>query len=165
MQLETGDILFCFSDSFMSKAIRWSTSGTYSHTALFIVIDDLPFIIDAQADGVNLRPFKEWQKKYQYKWKAYRDPELRSTFAAHRVRRRSLEKVGVTAYDFTSLFLRHPLRIITGKWNKESNPEQTMYCSEYVAWVHDIHMGYQLTPQDLYDKISILGYTQIERNH
>jgi hypothetical protein len=65
-KLVTGDILHCTGKRPLSKLIRFFTKSKFSHTALFIRIWDQPYVIDAQKDGVNVRPWEEWIKEYDY---------------------------------------------------------------------------------------------------
>ncbi len=64
--LKTGDVLHCRGKSLLSKIIRWATNSEINHTALFIWVWGEPYIIDAQDNGVNLKPFNEWVEKYNY---------------------------------------------------------------------------------------------------
>jgi len=105
-------------------------------------------VIDAQNDGVNVRPWHDWQEKYNYEITVHRSSDLvnEKTFA-----QRALTKVGHTAYDFEGLLVRQPIELVTGKWIEKGDTTKSMYCSEYVAWVYGIEKAYRFSPQDLYD--------------
>jgi len=146
--LKTGDILHCSGKRLISRLIKKATKSKFSHTALFIEIWGQPYVIDAQNDGVNVRPWHDWQEKYNYEITVHRSSELvnEKTFA-----QRALTKVGHTAYDFEGLLVRQPVELVTGKWLEKGDTTKAMYCSEYVAWVYGVEKAYRFSPQDLYD--------------
>jgi hypothetical protein len=145
--LKTGDVLHCTGARLISRLIMKFTKSKVSHTAVFVRIWGQPYIIDSQKDGTNVRPYNEWVKKYDYDYIVHRNPLLidEKTFAL-----KAFSKIGVTSYDFESLFLRYPWKILTGKWHYRGERETTrMFCSEYVAWTHNINHYYRLSPEDL----------------
>jgi hypothetical protein len=158
MDLRTGDILHCKSKGLISFLISFFTKSDITHTALFISVWGEPFIIDAQKDGVNLRPFDEWLKKYNYTYIVSRPIGIEEKSLAFK----AMKKLGITGYDYVSLLLKYPIHFIFKKWLK--NSEQKMYCSEYVAWVLDIENYERLSPVDLYDycKNNILKFETYE---
>ena len=125
--LKTGDILHCSSKRLISKLIKKATKSNFSHTALFIEIWGQPYVIDAQKDGINVRPWDAWMEKYNYDLVIHRSTDLvnEKTFA-----QRALTKVGHTGYDFEGLLLRQPIELITGKWLEKGDKNVKMYCSE-----------------------------------
>ncbi len=155
--MKTGDILFCAGSKFLSKAIRFVTKSEWSHTALFIEIWGEPYIIDAQKNGINVKPFDKWKAEYNYKFIVMRNPNLGDEYEFSK---KAMSKSGITLYDFESLLLRHPIELITGKWKLRPNEENRMYCSEYVAWSHNIDQWYRMNPQDVYEYAKI-NYTTI----
>lgn len=159
-KLNTGDILHCSGKRLISKIIKKATNSEFSHTALFIRIWDRPYIIDAQKDGVNLRPFNEWIDKYNYDFRVYRSPNLvqETSFAV-----RAMAKCGNTAYDLEGLLLKQPFELITGKWNNRGEKKEgdKMYCSEYVAWCYGWKESYKMSPKDLFNKCIAEGFTEI----
>jgi hypothetical protein len=149
MQYKTGDIFHCRSYGVIGRLIRKATKSEYNHSAVFIEIWGQGYIMDSQAKGTNLIPFEEWEKKWGYEYIVHRDPFLedRKSFAL-----RAMSKSGNTGYDFGSLILRQPIKLITGKWHqKPEKKEERMYCSEFVAWCHHIESFYRMSPQDLYE--------------
>lgn len=148
MELKTGDILNCTGNKLLSKLIRLFTKSEFSHTAIFIEIWGEPFIIDAQKDGTQLRPFNKWADKYNYKYEVRRAPyELNVTNFSKRM----TSKLG-TKYDVKSLVIGQPIEIFTGKWVTDKKEEYTkkMYCSEFVAWCYGIEDYYKMSPEDIY---------------
>lgn len=146
--LKTGDILHCSGKRLISRLIKKATKSEFSHSALFIEIWGQPYVIDAQNDGVNVRPWNDWLEMYDYKITVHRSSDLvnEKTFA-----QRALTRVGHTAYDFEGLLVRQPIELMTGKWIEKGDTEKKMYCSEYVAWVYGVEKAYKFSPQDLYE--------------
>lgn len=153
-QLKIGDILHCKNQGIISRLIRFFTSSEISHSALYLEIWGKPYVIDAQKDGVNVRPFEEWQKEYKYEILVTR---FHKTIDEKELAIRALSMVGHTAYDFKGLLVKHPLNLITGKYKKEKDPADKMYCSEYVAWVHQLPLAYRMTPKDLFIECIQIG--------
>lgn len=145
--LRTGDILHCSGKRLLSRLIKKFTRSKFSHTALFIEIWGQPYVIDAQADGVNVRPFYEWNKKYDYDIVAHRFSGELDRIA---LSKRALTKVGHTGYDIEGLLIRQPHKLITGKWKEKGDMSERMYCSEYVAWVYGVEKAYRMSPEDVY---------------
>lgn len=145
--LKTGDILHCSGKRLLSRLIKKFTRSKFSHSALFIEIWGQPYIIDAQADGVNVRPFKEWNDKYDYDIVAHRSS---GELDREAISKRAMTKVGHTGYDIEGLLVRQPHKIITGKWKEKGDTTERMYCSEYVAWVYGVEKSYRMSPEDLY---------------
>ena len=95
--MKTGDILHCSGKGVLARAIQKFTKSKYSHTAVFVRVWGQDYIIDAQANGVNLRPFEEWHKKYNYKFDVTRSSMVSERDFAIR----ALSKAGVTSCDFS----------------------------------------------------------------
>jgi uncharacterized protein YycO len=146
--LKTGDILHCSGKKLLSRLIKKATKSKFSHSAVFIEIWGQPYILDAQKDGVNVRPLNDWLEKYNYNITVHRSSNLvnEKTFA-----QRALTKVGHTAYDFESLLIRQPIELLTGKWVEKGDTTKAMYCSEYIAWIYGVEKAYKFSPQDLYE--------------
>jgi len=145
--LKTGDILHCRNNRWLSKLIRWATRSSWSHTAIYIEINGRPFIIEAQKNGVNIKTFDNWEKQYGYYWEAHRNlamPPERVFFD------RAISKAGVTGYDFDDLIIKHPWRLITGKWKREPNEDEDMYCSYYAMWTHEVPDAYKMRPDEAF---------------
>ena len=149
MELKTGDILNCSGKNLLSKIIKLFTKSRFSHTAIFIEIWGEQFIMDAQKDGIQLRPFKEWVKKYNYDYEIRRAPyELNQVNFSKRM----TSRLG-TPYDVKSLVIGQPIEIFTSKWVTDKHEDYTkkMYCSEFVAWCYGVQEYYKMSPQDLYE--------------
>jgi hypothetical protein len=149
MELKTGDILNCTGKKLLSKIIKLFTKSRFSHTAIFIEIWGEQFIMDAQKDGIQLRPFKEWVKKYNYDYEVRRAPyEINQVNFSKRM----TSRLG-TPYDVKSLVIGQPIEIFTGKWITDKHEDYTkkLYCSEFVAWCYGVESYYKMSPQDVYE--------------
>ena len=157
--LKPGDILFCTGDRFLSKSIMWATDSEFSHVALYVEVWGIPFVIDAQKDGIQFRMYENWQREYNYKVRAFRAPYKIDPKA---ISMRAGTKAGFTGYDMVSLLLRHPIALLTGSWQEKKDVEDKMTCSEFVAWVYAIHRSYRMSPQDLYEWALLNKFIEIK---
>jgi hypothetical protein len=149
MKLETGDILHCKGKSWISKAIMAVTKAKFSHTAIFIEVWGQPYVVDAQPNGVNLRPFKDWHDKYGYEISVSRRI---GGVEEDRFCVKACSKVGLTNYDFKSFLIVYPLYILTGKWlAKETPNDKAMYCSDFAGWCHNVPNHWKMSPKEIYN--------------
>ena len=149
-QFKTGDVLHCRGRKLISKLIRWATKSQINHTALFIWLWDELYVIDAQDNGVDVKPYQAWVDEYKYDYVVMRTPKR---IAEKTLATKAMSKVGLTAYDFEGLLVKQPIELLTGKWNKkkERHEEDKMYCSEFVAWVYGLDDSYRTSPKDFLD--------------
>lgn len=147
IKLQTGDMLHCSRDTFLSRIIMWATNGEVSHTALVVENWGYTYVIDAQKEGIYPMPLEDWLTKYGYDEIEVARPIKDIDTKAFSVKAHSY--VGKTGYDFVTLLIRHPWYILTGKWFKEEMKSKYMTCSEYVAKVFNIKFAFKQTPQDL----------------
>lgn len=157
-RLKTGDILHCTGHGWRSKIIKRVTKSKFSHSAMFIEIWGQPYVIDAQKDGVNVRPFDVWMKEYDYDFIIHRTS---GQLDSKELSKRAMTKVGNTAYDFTSLIFKHPIKLLFGFWRMKNNQFEKMTCSEYVAWVYGAGRAYRMSPEDLYQWCRQNGFHKI----
>ena len=150
-QLKHGDVLHCWSGSWLSRTIRRVTGGGISHTAIVIKLNGTVVIADAQANGVNLRSLQEWQKKYNYEYTIHRRLD-RSAEWLNSIDNRVMQKIGVTPYDFAGL-IHQLVYNVCGWWvgRRKEKAEARMYCSEFIAWVLQIDRYWKLSPAQLYE--------------
>lgn len=155
--LKTGDILHCRRETILSKIIRWFTRSDFAnHTAIVIECWGQIYVVDAQKDGVNPRPLRAWLDTYKYDVIVARTKVGPKDLNAMSIR--AFMKVGNTGYDFKSLLLKYPWWTITGKWKKEADPEEKMFCSEYVAWV------WQFENSERIDPAALMAHTRSHTN-
>lgn len=148
--LRAGDILHCTGTRIISKAIRLFTKSKYSHTAVVVETWGALYVVDAQRNGVNPRPLKEWLEEYSYKIEVSRPSEF--FFPIKELSIKAFSKVGFTEYDLASLFFYQPVYLFTGKWKgrDHADAEGRMYCSEFVAWLFEMPNYWIMTPKDVY---------------
>ena len=114
MDLQTGDILHCTRKSLLSWLIRKVTKSDFNHTALVIEIWDQIYIIGSQKEGTYPRSFNDWTKKYGYKYEISRPFDINK----EEFSKKAFSKSG-TVYDFSTLLIRGPWKLLTGRWKKK----------------------------------------------
>lgn len=128
-----GDTFHCWRDSFLSRLIRKETHSKFSHTAMFLRIDGNPYILDAQSDGIHLRPFDRWIEEYNYNFVVTR-------FASASLDSLQYRKVGMsyldTKYGYVDL-LRHWIYRNTRIWLGIDKEYKKLVCSELRMLIHD----------------------------
>lgn len=125
---------------------------------MFISCWGQPFIIEAQAKGVYIIPFDEWKTNWKYKYFVLRSPE---EINEHEMATKAMSKLGHTAYDFKSLLIRMPIKLITGSWREKKDEQEKMFCSEFVAWCHGIEHSDRMSPRDLYTWCAMNSFIKI----
>lgn len=151
-KLVNGDILVCSSNGWLGKQIKRFTKSTTNHTALVINVSGVLMVIDSQKNGTNPKTFENWLSKYAYDYKVFRYHYGNADWGRE-IRKRALSKSGVTGYDFASLLLWQPWYLLTGKWKgrTKEQAEKRMYCSEFVAWVHEFPNWWTFSPGAVQD--------------
>lgn len=150
--LQNGDILHCRSKGVLGKAIRLVSRGEFNHSAIVIKIGRQVFVADSQNNGTNLKTIEVWKKEYNYSYVIHRYIHANKDWGAN-FRNRALSKTGVTGYDFASLILWQPILLLTGKWfgKKGEKADKRQYCSEYVAWCHEVPNPWEMSPKKLFE--------------
>jgi len=149
--LRNGDILLCQSNGWLGKTIKAFTKSRYNHAAMVLEVSGVLMVIDSQRKGTNLQTFENWVKKYAYNYHVARYLFGNAPWGK-RIRARAFSKTGATSYDFSSLIFWQPWYLITGKWRgrKAAKAAKRMYCSEYVAWNHELPDWWAMSPQGLF---------------
>ena len=147
IQLKEGDVLHCTSNGWLAKLIKFFTKSKINHTALVVKMGYHLFIIDAQANGVNVKTVDEWTRKYKYKYIISRPREFSSTH-----KHKAFSRIGITGYDFMAL-LNQLWYVLTGIWTGKTHESarHRMYCSEFVAYVFNIEEWWKKSPKDVYE--------------
>ncbi len=149
MVLKDGDILVCKADRVIPRLIKKFTKSEWNHTAIYMFKDGVEGVIEAQMGGIEWKSFEEWEKKYGYEYIAYRRVRLKAS-ELFKLKRRAFSKDGTAGYDFFSFLIRHPWKLLTGKWKYrgEKREMKFMICSEFVAWVFRFRGWWKQTPDD-----------------
>jgi hypothetical protein len=159
--LKSGDILHCTRQSFLSKIIRRSTqSDKVSHTALFILIEGHPFIIDSQWDGTRMRSLEEWNRTYNYDVIITRSNSWNPT---SKELIKQIKPYLNKAYGYWDL-VKHWVYGKTGWWMKGKREEQFLTCSEFVSRLRNKKDAYKTNPFKLYVWLLEKGDDIIEQN-
>lgn len=149
MKLKDGDILICSGNGFIPRIIKKVTKSTYSHSAIVAIVRGKLGVIEAQANGINWKPFDAWQEKYGYDFIVYRKRNY-TKIEIDFMLDKAFSKAGHTGYDFFSFVIRQPFKLITGKfkYRGEYREVKRMICSEFVAWCYDMPNWWKMTPDD-----------------
>lgn len=148
--LKNGDILHCYRNKWISKAIRFITRSKFtSHTAICVVLEGHKFIVDSQADGTHFRFAEEWMKKYNYEFKISRPF---SDYYFDIVNNDFLSRIKPylnSKYGYLDL-VRHLILNYTGVWIGGRREEKHLTCSEFVMRVFGEENAYKMNPYDVY---------------
>lgn len=159
----TGDTFHCYRKSLMSGIIRSVTGGEISHNGIFLRINGKPYVIEAQKEGVIIKPFDLWVIQYGYNFIATRDPK--ATISGTRYVDASLSYTGIK-YGFFDL-ARHWIYKKTRIWLGIDKEHKRLVCSEYRMLVHaEFYNTYELqiermNPQEVYEWELSIGFEQI----
>lgn len=168
-QFTSGDTFHCWRESFLSRLIRKVTGSSFSHTAVFIRVNGLSFIVEAQADGVRLVPFHYWVNKYNYDFIATRNFNVLSSNEEYF--KAAAKYVGYK-YGFFDL-VRHWIYRKTGKrlWLGIDKEHKRLICSELRMLIHDhfynvIEDVEKMSPKEVYEWEMDRGFRAFfERNN
>ncbi len=146
-------VLHCYSDSILSRIIRFACKSKYSHSAFKFDLYGVSFILEAQKKGVYPILYDDWVKKYKYKY----DETVLDKYNQKDIKIKSIGYCGETKYDIYSLLIIFPIYLITGKWlgKKGSNAKYKMTCSEFVSTVLDLEDPWKISPDELYKKLGL----------
>jgi len=147
VELREGDILHCMSNRWLAKLIKFFTKSKINHTALVLNIYGELMILDSQIKGTNIKPLKDWVKKYKYKYIISRPNKFTKA-----QKKRAVSIVGHTPYDFASLIFQAWYQI-TGKWIGKTYEEakKRMYCSEAISFIFQFSKWWKRSPNDVFE--------------
>jgi len=149
--MNTGDILVCKRQSWLSKLIKKATRSDWSHTATVVEIWDQVYVIEMQSKGVELISFDEWIEKWGYEFLLFRNP---ANFDQKEFAKKALSVVGKkTKYDYFTFMFRIPYKLVTKKYKYRGEEIETkrMICSQLTAWLHDLEGWHKSTPATQYE--------------
>lgn len=170
MELETGDVLvvkhhFAFHWKRIAQAIiRIITVSMFDHASILLIEDGKKYVVEAQFNlGIKKVPFEEWLLDSKKTVAVLRrttpiQPHILSSVANMFVDRK--------LYDYLALWqqfwyqLSQRLIINIGWFGRTENGKATdrFYCSEFVAFCHDLDNWWMMTPDDLYDHPDFMPY-------
>jgi hypothetical protein len=150
MQINNFDILLVSNSSWLARQIKWFSGSKWTHAGLFVILNEVIFIIEAQSKGIVLTQFSEYENSN--KILALLQPKEKPKKDLTKI----LKTVGRKRYDYRNLLVLQPIKYLSKKiFNKElflSKPNNKRFtCSEFVAYVyHEYFMNYsKVAPRDL----------------
>jgi hypothetical protein len=153
MNLQTADILHCTGHRITSKLIKLFTRSSITHTAIVVIINGKICVLEMQRNGCELKTFENWQKEFNYKFIATRNPNNKITDSD------ILAMSGIKGYDFKSFIIKQPIKIIksiiTGKnitLKRDKNEDERFICSELIAYLNKWENPQNYTPIDIYNR-------------
>lgn len=151
-QYRTGDIAHCIGHGFVAKGISFATNSKITHSAIFVNLDNLIFVVEMQKDGCHILPYENWVKKYGYDFIVTRPNKSIS-------RKLILSLVGLRGYNFSLLALKFPIKLIyhaiTGEKydiKLKKSDKGKMVCSQLVAKLNKWQDSEDYTPEDVFMK-------------
>ena len=162
MNIETGDNLLVSSEGFLPEAIQWFENCKWNHSAFFLWINNVLYVIESDGHGIALTKFQDYINGYKgllvLKPKLPIDDKIKSEIIDY-----VLEYTGHTPYDFLNLLFFQPIRYITkflfskeiwiGRSKRKAN--KRFICGEWVAYIYNHFFGWfinwnQVAPVDIY---------------
>lgn len=165
VKVQTGDIILFNRKRFLSKIIRWISKCPVSHSEILINIWDYPITLGATGAGVRGTDYSKIKKEKNIiilRYKKYIDGityEQEKELAT-----RACSKLG-SKYDFGGLVYYQLVYQIFGRWigRTRTEAEQSMYCTEYNAWCHQLDNWWTYSPEDfLNNKDFIIIYSDFD---
>lgn len=132
----------------LAHLIRKVAGTFYNHCAIIIELNGTNYVLESDINGVVMTPLRYWVKEQTVT--VYQ--ELSSSMKTAR----AMSRLGVSKYDFLSLFWFQPIYNLTGKYygfTKERKAEKRFYCYEYVAWVLVFKDWFKITPNQFVEEI------------
>lgn len=137
-----------------------ATKSRFSHTAQIIILNGIPYVFDAQNNGVCLRTVGYWKHTYNYDFKTFRPTELLSNYEQFMLGFAGVpyDRKGLVVGLFKSLLIKLLKR---KDMNDKFRNNGLFWCSEltmkpYVANPEDY------TPQKVYDYCIENRFQEIE---
>lgn len=163
MKIETGDNLLVSSKGILPEAIQWFEDCKWNHSAFFLWLNDILYVIEADKHGIALTKWEDYTKSDKglliLKPKKPIDDKTKSDMIDF-----VLEYTGHTPYEYINLLFYQPIRYIAKKlFDKEiwigrskSKSNKKFICGEWVAYIYNHFFGWfskwnQIAPVDIYD--------------
>ena len=127
----------------VGEIIKEVTETYISHTALYVEIYGVGFIIDSQWDGTRMRSFEAWKKKYKYSYHITRRIDVLDQEDV-------MKKVSLYInhmYGFIDL-IRHLILRYFKVWLGSKREGKNLVCSEFVMRIFGNENAYKATPKD-----------------
>lgn len=132
--------------SWNAAAIRWATDSFWNHTAMSVIVNGKPYVMESNMKGVVLEPLSYWLENYGDKIWTYHKAELDISYD-------DIEKFIGKKYDYFSVYLAHPIYILSKKLNLSKDgfwigktgidASDKTYCTEIFS-----HLWFEKTKND-----------------
>ena len=149
IKIETGDNLLVSSKSFVAKTIQKFEGIEYNHSAFFIWLNNILYVIEAEKHGISLTKFDDYVNSDRVLLVLKPRDEISNDMKSDIIDF-VLEYAGHTPYDYANLLFFQPIRFITkylfGKdiWIGRSKKKSTrkFICSEWTAFIYNKFLGF-----------------------
>lgn len=162
IKIETGDNLLVSSKGFLPKAIQWFENCKWNHSAFFLWINGVLYVIEADVHGIALTKFQDYidgdKGLLVLKPKLPIEDKVKSEIIDF-----VLEYTGHTPYGFINLLFLQPVRYISkflfGReiWigHGKSKSSKRFICGEWVAFIYNKFFGWfknwnEVAPVDVF---------------
>ena len=158
-KLKTGDIILFRTEAkwnsigtWISPIIRFMLKSYYNHCGIVINNWNQLMLNESIESGIIGNPILN--KIYERKIKILRSKTYSpNTYDQEKeIAIKANSKLG-TKYDYLSIFLFLPIYIITKNWvgRIQTDSENKMFCSEYVAWIYSkiFNNYWEISPEDI----------------
>ena len=163
IQIETGDNLLVSSKGILPEAIQWFEDCEFNHSAFFLWLNGILYVIEADKHGIALTKFEDYIESDKglmiLKPKKNIDDKMKSDIINF-----VLEYTGHTPYEFINLLFYQPVRYIWKKlfgkeiWigRSKSKSGKKFICGEWVAFIYNYFLGLfsdwnKAAPVDIYE--------------
>jgi hypothetical protein len=149
--IKTGDLLLVAGNKWLSKKIRQVTKSKYNHIGMFYWCYGELMVIEMDRTNrglfklkaeIKMTPFSEYLK-HDYKL-LIRKPTF--NVSGNELGAEMIRDIGVRKFDYSyfDLLVSQTVFQFTGKWIGRKKIDNTLICSQYVAW--RLNMSYELYP-------------------
>jgi hypothetical protein len=173
MELKTGDVLlvhhhFAFHWKRIAQSIiRMLTVSSFDHASIVLIEDGKTFVVEAQFDlGITKVPFEQWlldgKKTVVVSRRDIPVPaHIMSSLVNMYVDRKPYDYLALWQQLWYQMSRRLRLNIPWFGRTENGKASDRFYCSEFVAFVHDLEDWWMMTPDDLFDHPEFRPYKMI----
>ena len=144
------DIILVSSGNWLGETIQDFIGSNINHTGIFVWLEGKLYVSEAEKRGLQLVPFEDYPKTSKYKAFYIAKPNFDiSRQQKQALKHFILKETRKHPYDFLSLVLWQPIRLITRKifkhavWlgKKGTAAGHRLDCSEWAAYVYNKFFG------------------------
>ena len=142
--------------SWLSALIRFFTGSPFNHVGLIVINQGVPFVNEANERGlVTTRAgARLWGREKDIRILRRMDKTFKAPKTARDFSKIMNSYLGVSKYDFASLFIYQLIYQVFGTWHGRTSDaaKAFLYCSEYAALAHQdcfLHW-WKVSPADVF---------------